>query len=108
MWVLPLDLVRAFFVFTLRVFLLLLFFEGNKGDQLHRGGTGRPQVQGRVSRIASLRLDVDLARVLLLDQSNARIVLHRLLSSPPISITARRVVAYGAARQWAPGNWSRA
>ena len=53
MWVLPLDLVRAFFVFTLRVFLLLLFFEGNKGDQLHRGGTGRPQVQGRVSRIAS-------------------------------------------------------
>ena len=53
MWVLPLDLVRAFFVFTLRVFLLLLFFEGNEGDQLHRGGTGRPQVQGRVSRIAS-------------------------------------------------------
>jgi hypothetical protein len=52
-WVLPLDLVRAFFVFTLRVFLLLLFFEGNEGDQLHRGGTGRPQVQGRVSRIAS-------------------------------------------------------
>ena len=34
MWVLPLDLVRAFFVFTLRVFFLLLFFEGNKGDQL--------------------------------------------------------------------------
>ena len=36
MWVLPLDLTRAFFVFTLRVFILLLFFEGNKGDYLRQ------------------------------------------------------------------------
>ena len=41
-WVLPLDIVRAFFVFTLCVFLLLLFFKGNKGDQLHGGSSGRP------------------------------------------------------------------
>jgi hypothetical protein len=69
---------------------------------------GDPRCRGACLGSLPLRLDVDLARVLLLDQSNARIVLHRLLSSPPISITARRVVAYGAARQWAPGNWSRA
>ena len=51
MWVLPLDLVRAFFVFTLRVFFLLLFFEGNKGDQLHRGGWRHRATPGVGARV---------------------------------------------------------
>jgi hypothetical protein len=34
----------------------------HKGDQLHGGGTGLPQVRGLVSRIALLLFDVDLAR----------------------------------------------
>ena len=38
---LPLDLVHIFFVFTLRVIFLLLFFRGQTGDHLHGGGTGR-------------------------------------------------------------------
>ena len=77
--VLPLDLVRAYFVFTLRVFLLLLFFRGQQRDQLHGGGTGRHrrhQVQGLVFGIVSLLLDVDFGRVLLQDQGNARILLY--------------------------------
>jgi hypothetical protein len=73
--VLPLDLVHAFFVFTLRV-LFVLFLESSKGDRLHGGGTGWPQVRGRVSRIDLLLLDIDLARMLLLDQGNSRMVLH--------------------------------
>ena len=58
----------------------MLFLEGSKGDRLHGGGNGWPQVRGRVSRIASLLLDFDLARMLLLNQGNARIVLRCLLS----------------------------
>ena len=53
------------FFFIIRVYLLLLFFEGNKGDRLNGGGTGRPQVRERVSRIASPRLGVYLVQVLL-------------------------------------------
>jgi hypothetical protein len=37
---LTLDLGRAFFLLTLRVFYLLLIGEGSKGDQLYGGGTG--------------------------------------------------------------------
>jgi hypothetical protein len=63
--VLPLGLGHAIF-FSHVESLLLLIFEGSKGDQLHGGGTGLPQVQGLVSRIALLLFDVDLARFLLL------------------------------------------
>ena len=55
-WLLPMDLVHVFLVFTLRVFLLLLF-SGQQKDQLHGGGTGRLQVRGScLARIASLNL----------------------------------------------------
>jgi hypothetical protein len=65
------------FFFIIRVYLLLLFFEGSKGDELHGGSnTGRPQERGRMSRYALLLLDVDHARVLLLHQGNVRIVIH--------------------------------
>ena len=51
--------------------LLLLICEGmratgSKGDQVHGGGTGLPQVWGLVSRIPLLVFDVDLARFFLL------------------------------------------
>ena len=65
------------FFFIIRVYLLLLFFEGSKGDELHGGSnTGRPQERGRMSRYALLLLDVDHARVLLLHQGNVRTVIH--------------------------------
>ena len=68
-----------FLVSTFRVCLLLLFFGGSKGDELPGGSsTGRPQERGRMSRNTSLLLDLDLARVLLLDEGNVRIVLHLL------------------------------
>jgi hypothetical protein len=42
------------FLFIIRVYLLLLFFEGSKGDELHGGSnTGRPQERGRMSRYAT-------------------------------------------------------
>ena len=64
---------------TFRVCLLLLFFGGSKRDELHGGSsTGRPQERGGMSRNTSLLLDLDLARVLLLDEGNVRIVLHLL------------------------------
>ena len=41
---LPLGLDRAFFLLTLRAFLLLLLIgECSKGNQLHDGGIGRPR-----------------------------------------------------------------
>ena len=79
-FVLLLNLVIFFLVSTFRVCLLLLFFGGSKGDELHGvSSTGRPQERGRVSRNTPLLLDLDLARVLLLDEGNVRIVLHLLL-----------------------------
>ena len=73
--VLVLDLVCAFFVFTLRVFFCGL----SRRQQRRPAAWWRqrvPQVRGRVSRMASLLLDVDLTRMLLLDQGSARMVLH--------------------------------
>ena len=71
------DLAHVLFLFIIRVYLLLLFFEGSKGDELHGGSnTGRPQERGRMSRYALLLLDVDHARVLLLHQGNVRIIIH--------------------------------
>ena len=69
------DLVHAFFVFTLRV-----FYCGLSRRQRRRPAAWWrqrvAQVRGRVSRIASLLLDVDLTRMLLLDQGNVRMVLN--------------------------------
>ena len=48
------DLARVLFLFIIRVYLLLLFFKGSKGDELHGGSnTGRPQERGRMSRYAT-------------------------------------------------------
>jgi hypothetical protein len=63
-WVLPLGLCIAFFFSDVQS-LVLLICEGSKGDQLHGGGTGLPQVRGLVSRIPLLFFDVDLARFFL-------------------------------------------
>ena len=48
------NLAHALFFFIIRVYLLLLFFEGSKGDELHGGSnTGRPQERGHMSRYAT-------------------------------------------------------
>ena len=48
------DLAHVLFLFIIRVYLLLLFFEGSKGDELHGGSnTGRPQERERMSRYAT-------------------------------------------------------
>ena len=77
---------------------------GSKGDQLHGGGTGLPQVRGLVSRIALLLFDVDLtffSAVL----KQCVFFISLFFKAAPIPSTARRTVALGA---WKadPGNWS--
>ena len=48
------DLAHALFFFIIRVYLLLLFFEGSKGDELHGGSnTGQPQERGCMSSFAT-------------------------------------------------------
>jgi hypothetical protein len=48
------NLAHALVFFIIRVYLLLLFFEGIKGDELHGGSnTGRPQERGRMSMYAT-------------------------------------------------------
>ena len=48
------NLAHALFFFIIRVYLLLLFFEGSKGDELHGGSnTGRPQERGGMSSFAT-------------------------------------------------------
>ena len=76
--------------------LLLLICESSKGDQLHGGGTGLPQVRGLVSRIALLLLDVDLARFFSAVLEQCAFCTPLFFKAAPISSTARRAVALGA------------
>jgi hypothetical protein len=62
------------------------FSKATKATSCIVAAPGDPRCRGACLGSLPLRLDVDLARVLLLDQSNARIVLRRLLSFPPFQL----------------------